>query len=123
MLKIIVILSHALVGWALCGATIALGRSVTSMEITLIIHALAVPIIFGIISLIYFKFFNYTSALQTATIFTSFAFAMDYLVVATFIEKSYAMFQSFIGTWLPFGIIFLTTWLIGLRFKKLVPFT
>ena len=33
MLKeIIIVIGHALVGWGLCGATIGIGRNVTSME-------------------------------------------------------------------------------------------
>ena len=35
---------HAFILWGLCGATIGIGRSVTSMENTLIIHAIGAPI-------------------------------------------------------------------------------
>jgi len=38
-------------------------------EKALIIHAIAAPIIFIGISLIYFNFFNYTTPLETAIIF------------------------------------------------------
>jgi len=34
-------------------------------------------------------------------------------VVATFIEKSYAMFASILGTWIPFALIFGSTYLVG----------
>jgi hypothetical protein len=37
--KMIVILLHAFVGWALCGAIMGIGMAVTSIETTLIIHA------------------------------------------------------------------------------------
>jgi hypothetical protein len=115
--KIAVIGGFALVGWGLCGAIIGIGRSVTSMENTLIIHAVGVPIIFGVLSWLYFRFFAYTSPLQTATIFLSFAIFMDLFVVATFIEKSYAMFASILGTWIPFALIFAATYLVGQRLK------
>ncbi|MHA2219774.1 MAG: hypothetical protein ACXACY_28040, partial [Candidatus Hodarchaeales archaeon] len=54
----LIIIIFGFVGWALCGATIGIGRSVTSMENTLIIHALGAPVIFGTLSFIYFKKFN-----------------------------------------------------------------
>jgi len=59
---------HAFVGWALCGATMSIGMSVTSLSNTLVIHAIAAPIIFSSLSLLYFKKFRYTAPLQTAII-------------------------------------------------------
>jgi hypothetical protein len=109
----LVIFGFALVGWGLCGAIIAVGRSVTSMEITLIVHAIGAPMIFGVLSWLYFKNFAYTGPMQTAVIFTVFAMLMDLFVVATFIEKSYAMFASLLGTWIPFVLIFVSTYLVG----------
>ena len=111
--KTLVFLAHALVGWALCGTIIGIGRAVTSMQTTLIVHALGVPVIFGLISLVYFRRFNYTTPMQTGLLFMLFAIAMDFFVVAMFIEKSFEMFTSLLGTWIPFGLIFLSTYLIG----------
>ena len=110
--------AHTLVAWALCGAIIAIGRQLWTMETTLIVHAIGVPIIFLIVSLIYFTYFNYTTPLQTATIFTLSAVFLDLIVVASIIEKSYEMFGSLIGTWIPFGLMFLTTYLIGSLITK-----
>jgi hypothetical protein len=111
--KAFVIFIHAIIGWALCGSIIFIGRSITTMENTLVIHAIGVLIIFSIISLVYFRYFNYTTPLQTAAIFMSFAMLMDFFVIATFVEKSFAMFSSILGTWIPFGLIFLSTYLVG----------
>lgn len=111
--KAIIIFIHALIGWALCGAIIFTGRSVTTMENTLIIHAMGVPVIFSLLSLVYFHFFNYTTPLQTAAIFMSFAILMDTFVIAMFVEKSFVMFTNILGTWIPFGLIFLSTYLVG----------
>ena len=36
--------------------------------------------------------------------------ALDALVVAPLFERSFAMFRSVIGTWLPFATIFLASW-------------
>jgi len=106
------------VGWGLCGATIGIGRNVTSMEMTLVLHAIGAPIFFAIIALIYFKNFNYTTPLQTAVIFIGFVIFMDVFLVALFIEKSFAMFTSPLGTWIPFALIFLATYLTGLISKS-----
>ena len=109
-----IILVHALIGWGLCGAIIGIGRSVTTMQNTLVIHAIAVPIVFSIISLVYFRNFNFTTPLQTAAIFFSFAILLDFFVIAIFVEKSFAMFASILGTWIPFASIFASTYLVGL---------
>ena len=111
--KIIVILIHAFVGWGLCGAIIGIGRNVTSMQVTLIVHALGAPVIFSVITLIYFRWFRYTTALQTAIAFIFFVIFMDVFVVALMIEKSFGMFTSILGTWLPFALIFASVYLTG----------
>jgi len=113
-----IIFVHMFIGWALCGAIIGIGRAVTSIQNTLIIHAIGVPIIFVIISLIYFKKFNYTTPLSTAIIFLSFAVFMDFFVIALLVEKSFEMFASILGTWIPFSLIFLSTFLTGLYVTK-----
>jgi hypothetical protein len=117
-MKTIIILVHAIIGWGLCGAVIAAGRMFFPIETTLIIHVIAVPIIFTTISLIYFKRFSYTSPFTTALIFLGFAAVMDFFVVAMLLEKSFEMFRSIIGTWIPFVLIFLSTYLTGYYFRK-----
>ena len=116
--KIIIVLSHAFIVWALCGATIAIGRSFMSVELTLIIHAIAAPIFAALVSLDYYKKFHYTTPLQTAFIFLLFVIAMDAGLVAPVFEKSYEMFRSILGTWVPFVLIFLSTFITGLTVKK-----
>jgi hypothetical protein len=112
----LVLLAFGLLGWGICGAIIGIGRSVTSMQNTLIFHAVAVPIVFGGLAWLYFRFFGYTSALQTALVFTGLAILLDASVIAGLVEKSYAMFGSILGTWIPFGLIFLATYLVGRSF-------
>jgi len=116
--KVAVILVHAFVGWMLCAATMGIGMAVTSLETTLIVHAIGAPIFFAIVSLVYFKKFNYTSPLQTATIFVAFVIAMDFFIVAMLINRSFEMFTSLLGTWIPFILIFTSTILTGLFIRK-----
>jgi hypothetical protein len=106
-------LMHAFAGWALCAATLFVGSSVTTQDNALIFYAIAAPIIFVGVSLVYFRKFNYTSPGQTATIFSVYVVIMDLFVQALLIEHSLKMFGSLLGTWIPLVLIFLTTWLVG----------
>lgn len=116
--KVVILLVHGLVGWALCGAIIWIGMLFISMENTLILHAIGAPIIFGVISAIYFKAFNYTTPLRTAIVFVSVVVFMDVFLVALIIERSFAMFASLIGTWIPWTLIFTSTHLTGLYLAR-----
>jgi hypothetical protein len=111
--RILIILIHAFIGWTLCAATMGVGMAVTSVNHALIIHAIAAPIFFAIVSLVYFRKFNFTTPLQTAAIFIAFVIAMDFFVVAMLINRSFEMFASLLGTWIPFALIFASTYLMG----------
>jgi hypothetical protein len=112
--KYVVVLLFALIAQMLCWAIMVVGQMVTSIENTLIAHAIGAPIIAIVVSSIYYKKFNYTTPLQTAIVFASVVIAMDIFVVALLIEKSFEMFTSPIGTWIPISSIFLATYLTGL---------
>lgn len=112
--RIFIILLHAFVGWALCAATMGIGMATMPMQTALVVHAIGAPVFFTVVSLNYFKRFNYTNPLQTALTFVGFVIAMDFFVVALLIMGSLEMFQSWLGTWIPFALIFLSTYLTGL---------
>jgi hypothetical protein len=48
-----------------------------------------------------------------AMVLTGIVVILDAVVVAPIFERSYAMFRSFIGTWMPFAAIFLASWAAG----------
>jgi hypothetical protein len=112
--KIIVIIALGLLGWALCGAIMFIGMTITDLQTTMIVHAVGAPIIFSSISWFYFNRFHYTSPVQTAVIFLFIVMFMDFFLVALVINKSLEMFQSLLGTWVPFVLIFSSTYLTGL---------
>ena len=116
--RLVVLLAFALLAQALCWSIMIVGQMVTSIENTLIAHAIGAPIIAVVVSSVYYRKFNYTTPLQTAIAFISVVIAMDVFVVALFIEKSFEMFASPIGTWIPFSSIFLATYLTGLFTTK-----
>jgi hypothetical protein len=39
---------------------------------------------------------------------------LDAGIIAPLAEKSFVMFTSILGTWIPFGLIFLATYLVGM---------
>jgi hypothetical protein len=114
MLQVIAIIVHATVGWGFCGITIAVGRKVTTLRNTLIAHAIAAPIIFVVVSGVYFWEFGGTDPAATAAMFVAIVIFLDVFVIALLIERSSEMFRSVLGTWLPFALIFLATWLTGM---------
>lgn len=111
--KVCVIAVFALIGWGICGAIINIGRGTIGTDATLIVHAIAVPIVFGALSFLYHRYFHYTRPALTGLIFMLSAMLLDGGIIAPFAEKSYAMFTSILGTWIPFGLIFLATFLVG----------
>ena len=121
--KMLIVFAHAFLGWALCAATMGIGMAVTSLDNTLVIHAIAAPIFFAGVSLVYFLKFNFTPPVQTALIFVAFVIAMDFFLVAMLINRSFEMFTSLLGTWIPFALIFLSTWLTGLLVNRRLQLT
>jgi len=108
------LIALAVVLWAACGGVIAVGRRVWTMETTLIVHLFAATA-FAFAAAAVHKLLapDFDAALRAAAI-TGLIIALDALVVAPFFERSYAMFRSALGTWIPFVAIFLATWAAGL---------
>lgn len=107
------IFAFALVGWVLCAASIGIGFAATTQTMALIAHAIVAPVVFAGLSWVYFTRFTYTTPLVTAALFLGIVAALDLVVVALFILRSFAMFGSLLGTWLPFVLIFVATWATG----------
>lgn len=105
---------HAFIGWALCTASMGISMATTTIQNALIIHAAAAPFVYLAVSLSYFNKYNFTKPLQTGFIFVGFVILMDFFIVAILVMKSFEMFLSPIGTWIPFVLIFTTTYLTGL---------
>jgi hypothetical protein len=112
--KAAIILAFAVVGWAYCGALIGVGRQFFTMDTTLVIHAIGAPVGFAVLSWIYHRNFAFTRPMYTALIFLAVVIALDIFPVAIVFEKSFAMFRSVIGTWLPWALIVVSTWAVGL---------
>jgi hypothetical protein len=108
------LLLHAFAGWALCAATMGVAIATTTQDNALYIHAVLAPVYFFVVSLNYFRTDYHLTPLRTALVFVSFVISVDFFVVALLILRSLEMFSSILGTWLPFVLIFLSTYLTGL---------
>jgi hypothetical protein len=111
--KTVILVTHAVVGWAYCGALIGVGRQLLPLHTALILHAIGAPVGFAFISRFYYRQFAYTSPGQTAAAFLGVVVFLDLFLVAPVFEKNYAMFSSILGTWMPFALIFAATYLTG----------
>ncbi len=112
--KLAVVFAAALLGWALCAATMSIGISTMPLAEALVIHALAAPFLFIFVSIAYFQRFAYTTPLQTAFIFVSVVIFVDVFVVGLLINGSLDMFRDPLGTWIPLILIFTATHITGL---------
>jgi hypothetical protein len=108
-----ILVALALAGWAICGAAIGIGFAVMSKTAALVVHAVVAALVFAALSAVYFTRFRDASPLATAASFLAVVVALDALIVAPFIERSFAMFASVLGTWIPFVLIFAVTWTTG----------
>jgi len=116
--KILIILGFAIAVWAFCGALVGIGRQFLSMDMTLIVHAIGAPVGAAFFSWIYFRNYGFTSPLETAAIFVAASLTLDFFVVALLIEKSFDMFRSVLGVWIPQALIFAATYLTGSESKS-----
>ena len=83
------------------------------MDRTLTVHAIVAPAASAVVASAYFKRSNHTTPLRTASAFLAVALMADAGLVAPLFEKSYAMFGSIRGTWLPLASIFLAAVITG----------
>ncbi|MBI3993456.1 MAG: hypothetical protein HY342_09290 [Candidatus Lambdaproteobacteria bacterium] len=102
---------HAAVGWALCGATMGIGMAVTTLSNAMLAHLGAAPLFFIAITWVYARRFAYTGPMQTALLFLAIVVVLDVFVAALLIQRSFAMFTSVAGVWLPLLLIGAATYL------------
>ena len=104
----------ALALWAACGAVIGIGRKLWSIDTTLRVHLVAAPILAFLAATAHRAVAPEFDPLGRAVAMTILPMLLGALVVAPFFERSFAMFRSVIGTWLPFAAMFAASWAAGL---------
>ncbi|MGA2329726.1 MAG: hypothetical protein ABSH05_26025 [Bryobacteraceae bacterium] len=104
----------ALAGWAACGLTLGVCRAVWGFPAALWLHLAAAPIIFFVVTVFYWNHPRHPGPAPTAALFLAMVFGLDLLIVAPFFERGFGMFASAMGTWIPFGLIFLGSLAAGM---------
>lgn len=107
------LLAHGVVGWALCAAVMGGLLQIASTGVAIAVHAVAAPLIFAAVSYNYFRARGAREPIETAVVFVAIVALLDAGVIAALVLRDFAMFASFAGTWLPFALIFLATWIVG----------
>ena len=104
---------HGFVGWAACGALMGGLLATVSLTAALTGHAVGAPIIFAAVTAHLFLRNGGRPPIVVASTFTAMVVALDALIVAWLIQRSFAMFSSVLGTWLPFALIFVSVFVTG----------
>jgi hypothetical protein len=84
------LIACAIVGWALCAAVMGIGMSLTTVENTLIVHAVAAPLIFGVLAAVNLRAFPNASVVSTAAAWLAIFMLLDLVFVAGLILRSLA---------------------------------
>jgi hypothetical protein len=104
------LLGASVVLWGACGGIIAIGRRIWSLRTALYVHLIAAPVFAYFLSSFHKLLFPGFDALLRAGVMTGVVIVLDISIVAPLFERSFAMFRSILGTWLPIGAIFLASW-------------
>lgn len=99
--------------WGACGSVMSVGRRLWTLETALRVHLIAAPIIAFLVATLHKVLVPGFNPTLRAAVMTGLVIVLDAAVVAPLFERSYSMFRSVIGTWLPFATIFLASWLAG----------
>jgi hypothetical protein len=87
--------------------------NLVSPAAALAIHAMATPLFFTAIAWHYFHAPGARDAVPTAITWTAIVVLLDLAIIAGITQHSLAIFKSFAGSWLLFGLIFIATWITG----------
>lgn len=102
------------IAWAACGLVFGVSRALWGVDAALWVHLAFAPVLGGGAAFLYLNHPRRLGPLATAALLTGTVFCLDLLVVAPFLERSFAMFQSTLGTWLPLSLIAASSLLTGL---------
>jgi hypothetical protein len=103
-----------LVLWGACGGVVSVGRRLWTLQTSLRVHLAAAPLFAFLLAAVHKGLAPGFDPALRALVMTAAVVVLDAAVVAPLFERSYAMFRSFLGTWLPFAAIFLASWAAGI---------
>jgi len=115
------LIGYGVVGWALCTVTMLVLLQVTSTTVALVAHAIAAPIYFVVLAGRYFGARGAREPLEVAATWTGSVVLLDATLIAGVVLRSFEMFGSVLGTWLPLALIFVASWLTGIVKRSMPP--
>lgn len=115
------LLTHVAAGWAMCAIVMATLLTVTSAGVAIAVHAFVVPIVFAVVAARYFGARGSREPLATALVFSGVVAALDLVIAAALVQRSFAMFGSVGGFWLPLALIFVVTFAVGSVMAMMPP--
>ena len=106
-------LGWAVVSWMACGLVFAVARALLGVDAAVAIHLFAAPVIGALATVLLWNHARHPGVAGTALTLAGTAAGLDAIVVAPFLERSYAMFGSPAGTWIPLALILASSALTG----------
>ena len=104
---------HGAVGWGACAATMGLLLATLPLHAALLVHGLVVPVLFGGVAQHYFREPGARDPLPAALGFVAVTALLDLVFIGGVVHRGVAIFGSVAGTWVPFLLVFVTTWCVG----------
>lgn len=98
-------LGWAAAAWAVCGLTFAVARVAAGVSAAIAVHLAAAPFIGAAATRLLWRRPGHPGIAATALTLAGTAAFLDAIVVAPFLERSFAMFASAAGTWIPLALI------------------
>jgi len=95
----------AVLAWFACALTFAVTRALLGVGPAAAVHLAAAPVIGGMATWLLWRHPRHPGAAGTAITLAGTAALLDAIVVAPFLDRSFAMFGSALGTWLPLALI------------------
>lgn len=99
----------ALGAWAACGLTFAIARAALGTEAAIWLHLVAAPPIAAVATHLVWRHPRHPGVLLTAGAVAGVPALLDAIVVAPFVERSFAMFASLAGTWIPLVLLLVSS--------------
>ncbi|HEY6006668.1 MAG TPA: hypothetical protein VIV57_27555 [Anaeromyxobacter sp.] len=114
-------LAWAVAAWLACGLTFAAGRAALGVNAAIAIHLVAAPLIGAAATRLLWRHPRHPGIAATALTLAGAAALLDAIVVAPFLERSYEMFSSAAGTWIPLALILLASAATAARLARRSP--
>jgi len=116
--RVLAVLRYALAAWAVCAGTMALATTVLGDRGVAVVYAVTAPAVFALVAFVYARARGELSPFALAAVLVGTALALDAGLVAPLLLRSFAMFASVTGTWLPLGLGFFAAWAAGAHARR-----